>query len=202
MLRSLYQPAGVALAIGFFALSSVSALAASNSAAPGTQINAGGISAGSQPPECRSGIREAHFILNGMDTTQSVALVGTPVQVTFSNGTGANGFVEQGGVGNDNDEAFIVVPLNSNTATVTSAFFVVPTVAGKIDATHPLIYGEFNLSGGDCNGTTTGTTTSTTETTHSTPAVPELDSLVLFGAGGLGLAGFALYQRRRQRGEA
>ncbi len=30
------------------------------------------------------------------------------------------------------------------------------------------------------------------------PVVPELDSLVLFGAGALGLVGFGWYQRRKQ----
>jgi len=149
-----------------------------------------------QPPSCSSGVREAHFILTGLSNAQQAALVGTLVTGTFSNGTNSGAFITQGA----NDAAFIVVPLNSNAATVTGASFTVPLVPGVIDATHPLVYNNFNLSGGDCNGTT-GTTGTTTDTTHSTPAVPELDSVVLFAVGAIGLAGFGLYQRRRQQHE-
>jgi hypothetical protein len=126
--------------------------------------------------------------------------VGTLVTATFSNpASNAGAIFEQGA----NDAAFVAVPMNSNTATVTGASFVVPNVPGVIDAAHPFVYNNFNLSGGDCAGTTTTTTTTTTtSTTGTTPAVPELDSLVLFGAGALGLAGFAWYQRRRPRREA
>jgi hypothetical protein len=44
--------------------------------------------------------------------------------------------------------------------------------------------------------TTTSTTTSTTGETTTAPT-PELDSVVLFGAGVLALGGYGLYQRRR-----
>jgi hypothetical protein len=196
MVRSACKLASVALALGLFALVGESALAAT--ALPGTTVHlTGGLT--NQPPTCTSGVREAHFILNGLSPEQQAALVssGTVVTATFSNGTNSGAFFEQGA----NDAAFVSVPMNSNTATVTDATFVVPTVPGVIDATHPLQYNEFNLSFGDCSGTTTTTTTTTTSTT-GTSAVPELDSLVLFGAGALGLAGFAWYQRRRPRREA
>jgi len=57
-------------------------------------------------------------------------------------------------------------------------------------------YTNFNLSGDiECTGSTTLTGDTTTSTTSATP---ELDSIVLFAAGTIGLAGYALYQRRRR----
>jgi len=52
------------------------------------------------------------------------------------------------------------------------------------------------INTGTVTTTTTGTTTTTTTTT-SPGATPELDSFVLFGVGVLGMAGYALYKRRR-----
>jgi hypothetical protein len=45
----------------------------------------------------------------------------------------------------------------------------------------------------------TQTSTTTTTTTTTTNPTPELDSVALFAAGGLALAGYALYQRRRAK---
>jgi hypothetical protein len=47
------------------------------------------------------------------------------------------------------------------------------------------------------DGTTTTTTTTGTTGTTGPGATPELDSFVLFGVGVLGMAGYALYKRRR-----
>jgi len=189
----------LAVAVALFGPLAGSTLAACSASpcVPGSTVTLdGGLD--NQPPTCSSGVREAHFIINGLSTAQATALIGTTVTATFSNGTNSSGFIAQAP---PVDQALITVPMNSNTATVTGASFIVPNVAGVIDTAHPLVYNNFNLSGGDCNGTT-GTTTSTTNTTHSTPAVPELDSVVLFGAGALSLVAFAFYQRRRQQGEA
>jgi len=85
------------------------------------------------------------------------------------------------------DQAEVFIPPPAGATQLISATTVLPNTFS---------FGNFNLSGAPTCVTTTTTTTTTSTTTSPTP---ELDSFVLFGAGVLGMAGYALYKRRRSR---
>jgi hypothetical protein len=166
------------------------ALAATQSVPAGGTVQLdGGLS--NQPPVCDAGqTRVAHFILTGVDNSagnnDQATLVGTIVTATFTNGTAQGAFATQGA----DDAVLVNVPLNSNTATVTGASFVVPNTIAGTGANAGLQYNNFNLSGGLCLDAPPPPPPSNT---------PELSSVALFGSGALGLVGFAAMRLRRRR---
>jgi hypothetical protein len=143
--------------------------------------------AGVALPSC-PGQTLLHFVITSPSDAQ--AFEAFTVVAHFDTGDSAPVNWEAVNAGpNGTDQADVFIPPPSGATKLTSA---------TTEISDSLTFGNFVLSGTPSCVTSGGPGTNT----PGTSAVPELDSLVLFGAGALGLAGFALYQRRRQRGEA
>lgn len=128
-------------------------------------------------PSCQSDYQAVfHFIINKISGPNPTLVTATFVLANGSTVTRSAAIEDQGA----NLAANITAP--DGTVSLRDAYFIRPT---------DFTYNRFNLSSINCvpgNGPPPGEDT------------PELDSIILFGVGGLALGGYLFRQRRRQRG--
>jgi hypothetical protein len=141
------------------------------------------------PSSCGTQLAEPFFVINQISPTGALPHT---IQITFQNSSGggtttvtSTGFSSQGG--GQNFHYWIDLPSSASYTAITDATVVVP--AGTS-------IGEFVWSHTDCVG---GTPPPPPPPPPPVSATPELDSLLLFGSGALGLSGYALTRWRARR---